>query len=156
MWSNRKEGGSPTYARNEMYDPSSDEWQTRQSMSTRRDNPVGYAFDGRVTILGGSLGSSLPFVFPIERYDPSGDVWTYLGSLSFERRGLSIGVVDTLVFIIGGWEITGDSAEVNIFNPRSGVWSNGSPMPTARSYASCVALDGKLYVMGGSIYVGDG
>ena len=52
------------------------------------------------------------------------------------------------IYAIGGQVSFAETATLRIFDPSSG-WSTGTDIPTPRSYASAVVLNGNIYVMGG-------
>ena len=45
-------------------------------------------------------------------------------------------------------------AQWQILDTETGIWSTGTPMPTPRSEASAVVVDGLIYVLGGNIEAG--
>jgi len=45
---------------NEVYDPTTDSWETKTSMSTKRDNPVANTVDDKIYVIGGILSPNLP------------------------------------------------------------------------------------------------
>ncbi|MCG8440220.1 MAG: hypothetical protein MI723_00275, partial [Caulobacterales bacterium] len=49
----------------------------------------------------------------------------------------------------GRWRDHGDVADHVVLDPAGGGWERARPAPTARNSAAGVALDGRLYVVGG-------
>jgi N-acetylneuraminic acid mutarotase len=89
------------FDRNEMYDPQTDSWTTRQHMLTKRSGfTASTGSDGNIYVFGGQgLQDDLPSV---ERYDPRTDSWTYDKSMPTRRYGLnSVGFDDT-IYVLGG------------------------------------------------------
>lgn len=56
-------------------------------------------------------------------------------------------VVNNVWYTFGGWGEGGVQAQVRSFDGTT--WSSRAPMPTARSHAAAVVLDGKIWVIGG-------
>ena len=82
----------------EAYNPDTDQWTRKADMPTPRGFlGVAYA-KGHVYAIAGRVSDN-----PIERYDANEDVWKWLGSMpgSFRNR-FGIGVVDDLIYVIGG------------------------------------------------------
>jgi N-acetylneuraminic acid mutarotase len=77
----------------------------------------------------------------------------------FHRRALTVASVGTRVFVIGGMnEANKVERTVNVFDSRSGMWSEGPPLPVQESHGftpASAAIDGKLYVApaDGKLYV---
>jgi N-acetylneuraminic acid mutarotase len=58
-------------------------------------------------------------------------------------------VVNSKLYVIGGGSAAGPTGAVQIYDPASGSWSAGAPMPTARLSAAVAVIDGKIYIAGG-------
>ncbi|XP_008189703.2 kelch-like protein 2 [Acyrthosiphon pisum] len=69
--------------------------------------------------------------------------------MSTERRGVGVGVLDGLMYAIGGYDGDEDLKSVEVYRPSDGVWSSVADMEICRYRPGVVALDGLLYVMGG-------
>ena len=53
------------------------------------------------------------------------------------------------IYVIGGHDGSSFTGRVDIYDPETDQWTQGSPMPTARRGLACIALDGKIYAIGG-------
>ncbi len=117
------------------------------------------AVDDMMYVIGG--GSAL-----LAGGDPSptvDDVIIYDMETGEESRGASmlkgVGMAacavgeDGLIYVIGGWNSTDFSyyGRVQVYDPVADSWSlTTSPTPTSVGYgASCLGLDGRIYVFGG-------
>ncbi|MFE4711199.1 Kelch repeat-containing protein [Paenibacillus sp. NPDC056722] len=78
------------------------------------------------------------------------DKWTTIEATIPESKAFSTVVqLNDKAYIIGG--SSGDTSfnQVKILDLKNFTWSNGKEMPVARSAASAVVYDGKIYVVGG-------
>src|SRR5690242_15221774 len=58
--------------------------------------------------------------------------WTTKASMPTSRYGLSVGVVNGILYAIGGDTINGPSNTVEAYDPATDTWSAKASMPTAR------------------------
>jgi len=93
------------FDRNEMYDPQTDSWTTRQHMLTKRSGfTASTGSDGYIYVFGGQgLQKDLDSV---ERYDPKTDSWTYDKSMPTRRFGLDSVSSDDKIYVLGGQMLT--------------------------------------------------
>ena len=76
--------------------------------------------------------------------------------LTVPRGGLGAAVIETMggprVYAVGGRSASSTNpvlARVDVYDPGANVWTEGPALPAARDAAAVVALDGRLYVIGG-------
>ena len=141
----------------EAYDPTTDNWVEKASMPTPRDGLGTAVFQGKIYCFGGR-NVSKDYSISInanEAYDTKTDSWETKTPMPTARSGIEASEVDGKIYLIGGWiesessSIAERSAQVEIYDPVTDTWGNGSPIPTAvGGYASAV-LDGKIYVVSG-------
>jgi hypothetical protein len=164
----------------EAYDPVADSWSSRAPMLTGRAelgigelNGILYAVGGN--IVGTKSISALifrdPFARPrgangltptpetvpadnvlntLEAYDPATDTWTPLPPMPTARAQLGVGVVNGIVYAVGGRDGMTDLSTVEAYDPVTHMWSTKTPMPTARSVIGVSVINGKLYAIGGA------
>lgn len=154
---------------NEMYDPVGDVWQERAPLPRGLSHVGLAALGGRLYAIGGfttivHMGAqNLVFVF-----DPAANKWTELPKLSGPRGSVAVAAVGGKLHVFGGrssekaMKISkpGD-ADVflgldppvtthEVYDPASGKWSAGSPVPgPGRDHMGVAVLDGKIYLFGG-------
>lgn len=68
----------------------------------------------------------------VECYDPSLDKWTPVSEMSEYRVGVGVGVLDGVMYAIGGFNGFEMLKSVEIYNPNDGVWSLISEMHLRR------------------------
>ncbi len=125
------------------------------------DTPLGTRYhalayyDGHLYQMGGEIGW-WTFIDTVNAYDIANDAWAPATSMITGAYGMDAVVIDDLIYVPGGNVSTASPNlpgprldALQIYDPISDTWSLGNPMPAALAYASAVALDGKIYVMGG-------
>jgi N-acetylneuraminic acid mutarotase len=136
---------------NEAYDPTSDTWETKQSMPTSRCNFAIAACQGKIYCIGGIVGTKLDDVYHLfqvarfsginEVYDPTTDTWATKASLPVEVSGASAYAIDNIIYLF-----TGNT--VWTYNPEADSWNKKDNAPTQLAdYASTAAGD-KVYFIG--------
>ncbi|XP_029341301.1 kelch-like protein 2 [Acyrthosiphon pisum] len=87
----------------------------------------------------------------VEYYDPTLEAWTPVAEMSVCRRGAGVGVLNGLMYAVGGHSGHKYLKSVEVYRSSDGVWSSVADMETRRMNP-VVALNGLLYVMGGKYY----
>jgi N-acetylneuraminic acid mutarotase len=78
--------------------------------------------------------------------------WTQKTDMPTGRDGLGIGVVEGIVYCIGGWTAGSPSSAtgtVEAYDPASDSWSTKASMPTARGFLATCVLNDTIYAIGG-------
>jgi hypothetical protein len=112
------------------YDPSTDTWQSCPSMNASRGGVSVAVIDGTLYAIGGGWES---YLVENEYFSPAQGTWkTFPSPILQEWRDLGIGVNDSSIYAIGGWD--GEFLSVNqayravyrIYFPHSSGQSNDS------------------------------
>jgi len=131
------------------YDPAAAAWTPRAPMPTARGGGAAAVLDGRIYVAGGRPPRGSDFAV----YDPRQNVWTALPDLPTQRNHLAAAAIGGKVFVIGGRFGAGFNSEltdrVEIFDPASGTWRQGAPMPRPRGGVNAVEAHGCIHVFGG-------
>jgi len=137
---------------NEMYDPATDIWATKESMPTARDRFGIAVCQNKIYVIGGETDEG--YTGANEVYDPLTDTWETRTPMPTVRADLSANVVDDKIYLIGGTEIYGYGAwprainVTEVYDPQTDSWTTKTPIPTAvGGYASAV-VDNQIYVIG--------
>jgi N-acetylneuraminic acid mutarotase len=151
-------GGSPhphtDLSTVEVYDPATDNWTRKADMPTARCWLSTCVVNGKIYAFGGKIESSATMVSTVEEYDPVSNIWIKKADMPTARMALSTNVVNGKIYAIGGVAAGGGAgpslSTVEVYDPSTNTWTKKANMPTARANASAGALNGKIYVIGGS------
>lgn len=131
------------------FDPATAAWTRRAPMPTARSGAAAAVVDGRIYVVGGRPPRGNDFAV----YDPAADRWTELPPLPTQRNHLGATAVGGKVYVIGGRFGAGFESErtdrIEIFDPATGEWSMGAPMPRPRGGVNVVEAHGCVHVFGG-------
>lgn len=145
---------------NEAYDPVTDSWTTMKPMPTSRHHAASSVMDGKIYVVGGRTvaGSSMINLNVNEVYDPKANDWVTLEPMPTKRSGISAASLNNSIFIFGGEDAGGvDPRTYNNneeFSPITGKWVSKQSLPTARHGLSAIAVENKIYVIGGGPQAG--
>jgi hypothetical protein len=153
---------------NEVYDPSTDTWETKQPMPTARIQIEANAVEGQIYVISGRTDGPLSTVYLNEVYNIANDSWTTKSPIPYSVAGYQSAVCNKKIYVMGGQDdnlydriysptlITGDInlAITQIYDPSNDSWTMGAPMPNAVRYAAAGATTGalalrRIYVVGG-------
>ena len=153
------EASKPT----QVYDPVTDTWENRTSIPTTRSGLQANVVDGKIYVIGGQIPSALGVINPSSAndvYDPATDSWSKMVSIPTPVMGYASAVLDNKIYIIGGGNTGGPDYspinQVQIFDPKTNQWTNGTPIPTGIVSARACATTGlsapkRIYVIGGAL-----
>ncbi len=137
---------------NEMYDPATDTWATKEPMPTARSSFGIAVVQNKIYVIGGETDEG--YTIANEVYDPLTDTWETRTPMPTVRADLSANVVDGKIYLIGGTEIYGYGAwprainVTEVYDTQTDSWTTKTSIPTAvAGYASAV-VDNKIYVIG--------
>jgi N-acetylneuraminic acid mutarotase len=140
----------------EVYDPSSDTWNTDISPLPFPMDHIGLdAYNGKLYLVGGFIepdkGPHRRAINSLFIYDPLKNEWEEGEHMPTARAGLTAKFIDGILYAVGG--STGDNeGQVGVneaYDPETNSWTKKMPMPTARHHITSQLVDGKLYVIGG-------
>ncbi|MCZ6677316.1 MAG: hypothetical protein O7E52_08705, partial [Candidatus Poribacteria bacterium] len=126
-------------------------WTKKTDMPTPRFSLSASAVNGKIYVIGGwgKAGKLLT----VEEYDPPTDTWTRKADMPTARKGMATSVVNGKIYAFGGSTRVqappGLLTTVEEYDPATNTWTKKKDMPSKRFGAAAVAVDGKIYVMGG-------
>ncbi|MCG9134306.1 sigma-70 family RNA polymerase sigma factor [Candidatus Poribacteria bacterium] len=140
----------------EMYDPVTDTWTQKADMPIPKKTMT-CVVNGKIYAIGGWLTTNeKPHLETVEVYDPATDTWTTAENMNCARCSAAIGVVNGKIYAIGGLgspPIQEQSdlylSNVEVFNPKTNQWQEGTEMPAPKALHTASVIDGKIYVIGG-------
>jgi N-acetylneuraminic acid mutarotase len=132
----------------EVFDTATNTWTAKKPMPTAR-NSLGAAFvGGKLYAIGGWNGGPLTAV---EVYDPATDQWSTGAPMPTARNTFGIAEIAGKIYVVGGFDGSSMTAALEVFDPATNSWSAGPAMQGgARNALAAVALEGRLYALGGS------
>ncbi len=128
------------------------EWTKRADMPTARMYISASVVDGKIYVIGGRENAAV--VLPtIEEYDPGIDKWSQKADMHTERIDFPTVTLKGKIYAMGGIRIRNGSPlaikEVEEYDPKMDKWVRKADMPIARAEFSAVAVNGKIYAIGG-------
>ena len=133
----------------EAYDPSTNSWVTKAVMPTPRHGLAVGVVNGILYAVGGdTTDAETGFdiaVATVEAYDPVANSWTTKAAMRRPRGGLAVGVVNGIIYAVGG--DGGGTAEA--YDPTADSWTTRASMPTPRTEFAIGVVNGILYAVGG-------
>ena len=133
----------------EAYDPATNTWTPKSSMSIGREGPSAGVINGVLYVAGGVGSGGDPGLNALEAYDPATNTWTTKASMPTARGGAAAGVINGVLYVAGGRDGTTLFTTVEAYDPGTNTWTTKAPMPTARFAAASGVINGILYVAGG-------
>ncbi len=138
----------------EVYDPATDQWETKAPLPARRHHAGAAALGNRLYVLGGFTKSFLSIWSPVAtayRYDPASDVWTEVAPLPTARGALAVAVLSGKLYAVGGYAEGGNTGALEVYDPATNSWNSKAPLPTPRDHLAVAAVGGRLYAIGGRL-----
>ena len=144
---------------NEIYDPDTDTWETRDPMPTARSQMTAEAVKGKIYVISGRTGDQYITIRTNEVYDPETDTWEIKAEIPYHVSNGGSTVFDDKIYVIGGQNEFHDPLNpgfVQIYDPAVDAWTQGTPHPNPAWLGEEVAATTglyapkRIYVMGGS------
>ncbi len=135
------------------YDPATDTWTEKASMSQARGAMVAVAFDGKIHVFGGLGGPSNTALRLHETYDPATDTWETQAPMPNAQSGLTGAALDGRIYVVGGYRLSGGVVSQNFveaYDPATGQWQSRQALPTARHGIAAAVMENKMLVFGGN------
>jgi N-acetylneuraminic acid mutarotase len=131
----------------EVYDPSTDSWETRTSMPTLRVRfGMAAATNGKIYVFGGE--DSTTWFATVEEYDPATDSWTRKSDMPYPNKSMAVTAASNgKIYLLGGDAIAEALLE---YDPETDSWTSRATAPTSR-YGVKISQgsDGRIYAIGG-------
>lgn len=138
----------------QIYNPTSNSWTFGASMPTPTCHAAVAAVNGLIYAFGGTDTSSSVAYKTVAIYDPIANTWSTAASMPTGRYSAGAGVVNSIIYVVGGttsvFGMPFTTANVNeAYDPATNTWTQGAPMPTARTAPGVGVMNGLLYAIGG-------
>ena len=139
------DGGNVVLATVEAYNPRTNTWRSCLPLSLRRMNAVAGVVGGRLVVAGGR--ASVGRLTSVEAYTPTG--WIPLPHLPHAANAATACVLNGRLYVMGGLDCNKlqvlEMSEENEF-----TWTVKAELPSSRFDAASAAVDGKLWLIGGT------
>jgi N-acetylneuraminic acid mutarotase len=153
-------GAARVLSVNEVYDPTTNKWETRQPMSVPRNHAFGGAVNGKIYVIGGRTGQGFILTATntdvVEEYDPLSDSWNAPKErMPTARSGGVSGTDGRRIYVAGGevttQELVGAFRAIEAYDPLTDSWSTLPSMPMPRHGAAGAVIGNRLYLVSGMI-----
>ena len=130
-------------------------WSNGPPMSERRIDFPAVAVDTKVYAIAGRNDDNISTILGrMEILDTVTYQWSLGPSMSTARYGCAAAAVDGKIYVMGGTTRAADGTEskltsVEVYDTATQRWSTVQDMPVPMSGQVAVAVDGKIYAMGG-------
>ena len=138
------------------YDIASGEWTRRADMITPRQQMAVAIVNGLIYCIGGNgpVGGVRGDHYVNEVYDPGSDTWTQLANMPSARKRVQAGVVDGVIYVVGGNVNPQSGGNVasklcEAYDPATDTWTKKADMIHTQDWSDCNAIGDKIYVTGG-------
>lgn len=152
-------GGFGGPARVEAYDVASNTWTVKQRLPEGLIPNGATSIRGKIYVAGGwkTRNGTIRYSRALYVYDPATDTWTRKASLPF-RVGRFAGhqdAIDGKLYLYAGVTVNADGSEgphrFLRYDPATDNWTNLHRPSYARRGGAAGAIDGKFYLVGGSL-----
>ena len=153
-------GPGRSVATNEVYDPATRTWSSRQSMPTARNHAFGGVVNGKIYVIGGRTGHGFITAATntdlVEEYDPAADTWGALKArMPTARSGGGWGTHNGKIYVAGGEVATAQLVAafraVEAYDPATNSWSTLPSMPIPRHGVAGAVLGNEFHLVSGMI-----
>lgn len=129
-------------------------WEIRAPMPTQRGGMGVGVINGLLYAVGGLTvgydhGYTQTFRANVDVYDPAENSWSSRTPMPTPRAYLGVGVVNNVLYAVGGYDGTNYTGLLQAYDPVTNTWTTKAPMPTPRSSLAVAVVNGILYAMGG-------
>ena len=135
-------------------------WTVLGTMRVPQQEGAVEALGGRIYSAAGFAGLVTEASSVVQAYDVTRDTWTQVASLPEALHHPASAALDGKFYVVGGFY--GGFAQrepaqsVWVYDPAADEWMRRASLPMARGALAAVALDGRLYAIGGERRVQDG
>ena len=126
---------------------------------------VSAVLDGKVYVFGGFFPKKAgdppgppDYSMDVYEYDVTRNEWSKKAPMPIGFGFSTAGAyaIGDKIFVIVGWGTDGFRNDLLEYTPATDQWRTRAPRPTYRTNAATAAVNGKLYVLGGSGTIDDG
>ncbi len=136
-----------------VYDPGADRWLIAAPLPRGLNHVAVIATAGRLFALGGFTEQNTAPVTDAHAYDIATDRWTEIAPLPRPRGAAAAVALDGRIHLIGGASSPKEERSSigwhEMYDPATDAWTLRKALPAARDHVGCVAIGGRIHVIGG-------
>jgi N-acetylneuraminic acid mutarotase len=145
---------------NDVYDPATNKWESREPMSVARNHAFGGAVNGKIYVIGGRTGHgfilSATNTDVVEEYSPVSDTWSAPKErMPTPRSGGAWGTDGRKIYVAGGEvttkEVVGAFRAIEAYEPASNTWTTLPSMPMPRHGVAGAVIGDRFHLVSGMI-----
>jgi N-acetylneuraminic acid mutarotase len=153
-------GPAKVLATNDVYDPATNKWESRNPMSVPRNHAFGGVVNGKVYVIGGRTGQA--FILSatntdvVEEYNPASNTWSIpMERMPTPRSGGASGTDGRRIYVAGGevttTELVGAYRAIEAFDPATNSWLTLPSMPMPRHGVAGAVIGNRFHLVSGMI-----
>ena len=137
-------------------------WHKVSELPTLRVAKATAVVDNKIYLIGGfnvdeNLGGGAPALARVDIYDTQTRRWHTAAEMRTPRIAPEAVVFSNDIYVFGGFNRTAVRGEtykkiVEVYDTRTHTWRKKRDMPTLRRNFGTVLVDGKIYVIGGTVH----
>jgi N-acetylneuraminic acid mutarotase len=145
---------------NEVYDPATNKWESRNPMSVPRNHAFSGVVNGKIYVIGGRTGHgfilSATNTDVVEEYDPVSNMWSIPKErMPTARSGGASGTDGRRIYVAGGevttTELVAAFRAVEAYDPATNSWMTLPPMPMPRHGMAGAVIGNRFHLVSGMI-----
>jgi N-acetylneuraminic acid mutarotase len=141
----------------EVYDPTTDSWETLPPLPTPRDHLTVTEANGKLFVIGERIDMNYHNnLNSNESYDLKTKKWTQDTPLTTTRSGITSQFLNGWIHAFGGEPGEGTFVENEGYNPATNKSKTFKPMPSELHGLASVLLKGKIHILNGGPHPGGG
>ena len=102
-----------------------------------------------IYVVGGETSPGRSTVGCVDQFYPVKNTWTELAPMGKARRGIGVGILNGLLFAVGGSDGISALRLVECYDPHTNAWRRVADMIEERSSVAAIGLGEYLYAVGG-------
>ena len=145
---------------NQLYDPATNTWESRNPMSVPRNHAFSGVVDGKIYVIGGRTGHA--FILSatntdvVEEYNPASNMWSMPKErMPTARSGGASGTDGRTIYVAGGevttTELVGAFRAVEAYQPATNSWITLPSMPMPRHGVAGAVIGNRFHLVSGMI-----
>ena len=153
-------GPARVLSTNQVYDPATNTWESRNPMSVPRNHAFSGAVNGKIYVIGGRTGHgfilSATNTDVVEAYDPASNTWSMPKErMPTARSGGASGTDGRRIYVAGGevttTELVGAFRAVEVYEPATNSWMAVPSMPMPRHGVAGAVIGNRFHLVSGMI-----